>query len=298
MSDPVNLSRTQPQFPIYIPSKGRWESRLTVKALDSMGVPYYVIVEDQEYNNYAAVIDKKKIIVLDRAYQREYETFDDFGDTKIYGGGPARNMGWDHAIANGFEWHWTMDDNIHHFQRLNRNLKIRVGDGTVIRCMEDFVLRYRNIGMAGPQYDYFAPRKKKWPAFVTNTRIYSCNFIRCSLPFRWRGRMNEDTDLSLQVLKANWCTVQFNAFLQKKITTQVVKGGNTEQYKRDGTLFKSTWLVERHPDVTRMMHRFGRAHHYVDYRQFRKNKLVLRDDVEIVDGVDDYGMRVVQHAEA
>lgn len=278
-----------PQFPVYIPSKGRAESRLTVKALERIGVPFFVVVEESEFETYAAVLDRSKLLVLDPSYQRSYETFDDFGDARIYGGGPARNMAWDHAIANGHEWHWVIDDNIRYFVRLNRNLKVPVGDGTIFRCMEDFCLRYQNVAMAGPNYWMFAPRKSKQKPYTLNTRIYSCNLIRNDIPFRWRGRMNEDTDLSLRILKAGWCTILFNAFLQDKMTTQHVRGGNTEQYKADGTFFKSKWLVDRHPDVARIVHRFGRVHHYVDYGQF-KNQLVRREGVGIERGVNNYGM--------
>ncbi len=79
---------------------------------------------------------------------------------------------------------------------------------------KDFVLRYENIAMAGPNYFMFAPRKRKHPPFSLNTRIYSCNLIRNDLPFRWRARYNEDTDLSLRMLKAGWCTVLFYVFLK------------------------------------------------------------------------------------
>ena len=40
--------RTVPDFPVYIVSKGRWESRHTALALDALGVRYHVIVEADE----------------------------------------------------------------------------------------------------------------------------------------------------------------------------------------------------------------------------------------------------------
>ena len=57
------------QFPIYIPSQGRAETRLTIKALEEMGVLYKVVVEEQEYSSYANVVQKKNILVLDKTYQ-------------------------------------------------------------------------------------------------------------------------------------------------------------------------------------------------------------------------------------
>lgn len=284
-----------PQFPVYIVSKGRWESRLTAKALVAMRVPFFIVVEEQEADAYRAVIDPASVLVLDPEYQRRYDTCDALGSTKSKGPGPARNFVWDHSISLGAAWHWVMDDNINRFYRFNHNLKVPVADGTCFRVMEDFVLRYRNVAMAGPQYFMFVVRKSKLPPFVTNTRIYSCNLIRNDSGFRWRGRYNEDTDLSLRMLKAKWCTVQFNAFLQEKLTTQTLGGGNTaEFYAQEGTVAKSRMIRDLHPDVARTVMRFGRPHHFVDYKRFRSTKLARRPEVAVREGVDDYGMKLLQ----
>lgn len=283
----------QPNFPLYIVSKGRWQSRYTVRSLEFMQVPFTIVVEEQEAEHYAAVIDRSRILVLDPAFQRDYETCDDVGDAKSKGPGPARNFVWQHSLAAGHSWHWVLDDNIAHFYRLNRNTKVLCGDGTPFRVIEDFVLRYTNIAMAGMNYESFAPRKKAMPAFVLNTRIYSCNLIRNDLQLRWRARYNEDTDLSLRMLKAGWCTMQSNAFLQKKLATQLVAGGNTSEfYIKEGTLPKSRMLVSLHPDVTTLTFRFGRPHHLVDYSRFRSNKLIRRADVAVAQEVNEYGMQL------
>ena len=42
-----------PKYPIYIISKGRAESRLTSKALERLKVPYRIVIEPQEYDEYA-----------------------------------------------------------------------------------------------------------------------------------------------------------------------------------------------------------------------------------------------------
>jgi hypothetical protein len=180
------------------------------------------------------------------------------------------------------------------FFRFNKNLKVPVSDGTIFKCMEDFVLRYSNVDMAGPNYFMFASRKNKAPPFKLNTRIYSCNLIKNSIPFRWRARYNEDTDLSLRILKSGKCTILFNAFLQDKETTQIMRGGNTyEFYANEGTLAKSQMLVRLHPDVARLVWRWGRPHHYVDYSGFKKNGLIRKPGLEIHSEVDNYGMQLV-----
>lgn len=284
----------QPRFPLYIPSKGRWDSRLTVKSLEAMGVPYTVVIEAQEYASYAAVIAKSSLLVLDKTYQDQYDTCDTLDEDYPKGSGPARNFIWDHAASRGAAWHWIMDDNIRWFYRLSQHRKHRVLSGVVFRCMEDFVLRYTNVAQAGPNYQYFAKQKQKLPPFVLNTRLYSCILQRTDMPYRWRGRYNEDADLSLRLLKAGWCTVQFNAFLQGKTPTQQMRGGNTDAfYAHEGTLRKSQLLRALHPDVTRLVWKFGRWHHQVDYRRFRANRLQRVPGVEFSDSSNEYGMQLV-----
>jgi hypothetical protein len=268
-----------PRWPVYVISKGRWESRLTATHLDRIGVPYRIVVEPQEADAYEAVLPGRTLVL----------PFSNLGQGSI----PARNFVWEHAIAAGSSWHWILDDNIRGFYRLNRNLKTPVASGTIFYAAEEFVNRYENVGQAGFNYFMFAPRKEKVPPFYLNTRIYSCILIRNDLEFRWRGRYNEDTDLSLRILKAGWATVLFNAFLAFKETTMTMKGGNSDElYVEDGRLKMAQSLVDQHPDVTRIIERWGRPQHLVDYRPFRFNELRRRPDVEVPAGVDNFGMRL------
>lgn len=285
----------KPNYPIYIVSKGRWESRLTAKSLEQMDVPYYIIVEQQEYDLYAAVIDPAKILVLPTKYLDEYDTFDDLGSTKSRGPGAARNFAWDHSISLGAKWHWVMDDNISGFCRLNRNEQYVAKTGSIFKAAEDFVDRYKNVAQAGLEYRFFSGGKRRYkPPFRLNTRIYSCILNRNDVPFRWRGRYNEDTDLSLRMLKAGWATVLFHCFTQNKAATQTVKGGNhTDFYEKEGTLPKSEMLVKMHPDLSKLVERWGRWHHEVDYSPFKNIPLIRKDNLVIPSGINEYGMKLV-----
>lgn len=281
-----------PDHPIYIVSKGRWDSRLTSRSLEAMGVPYFITVEKSEYGNYAEFIDKKKILVLPQSFLDEYETLDDLGNTKSKGPGAARNFCWHHAIQSGAKWHWVLDDNINGFVRLNRNERIKVQSGTIFKAAEDFVDRYNNVAQAGFEYRFFAGggRREKAP-YRTNTRVYSCILIRNDIPFRWRGRYNEDTILSLDILTAEWATILFQAFLQNKAATQTVKGGNSKDfYDHEGTTSKSKMLVDTYPQYSRLAYRYGRDHHHVDYSSFQATKLIRKTGIDIQQGVNNYGM--------
>jgi hypothetical protein len=281
------------KYPIYIVSKNRWENRLTSKALEKMNQPYYIVVEQSQYDNYAAVINPKKILILPHKYLEDYDACDDLGFTKGKGPGAARNFCWDHSISNGFAWHWVMDDNINDFYRMNLNMKVRVCSGTIFRCAEDFVERYENVGIAGLNYHGFCKQTDAVPPFIINTRIYSCLLIRNDIPYRWRGRYNEDTDLCLRALKDGWVTVQFNAFLAEKVATQRMKGGNTaEFYAKEGTMPKSKMLEDLHPDCSKVVWKFNRWHHHVDYKRF-KTKLKRKEGIIIPDVINNFGMKLI-----
>ena len=283
-----------PEYPIYIVSKGRWDTRLTSKALEKANIPYYIIIEKQEYQDYANVIDPKKILILPTEYQDKYDTCDDLGSSKSKGPGPARNYAWEHSIALGAKWHWVMDDNIKVFNRLNRNKMVQVTSGAIFKASEDFVNRYENVAISGFNYDFFVQSKQQHPPYILNTRIYSCLLIRNDIPYRWRGRYNEDTDLSLRALKDKFCTIQFNTFLQEKAQTQTIKGGNTQEfYEKEGTLPKSKMLEDLHPDVAKVVWKFNRWHHHVDYRSFKKNRLIKKQGLVVPDVVNNYGMKLI-----
>lgn len=273
-----------PRYPVYVISKGRWQSRLTSKALELMLVPYHIVIEPQEFDQYAEVVDPEKIYTL---------PFGNLGQGSI----PARNWVWEHSQSIGAERHWILDDNIRGFFRYNRNLKIPVMAGNIFYAAEDLVDRYANVAIAGFNYDYLVKRKRwaKNPPITFNTRIYSCILIQNDIPYRWRGRYNEDTDLSIRALKDGWCTALFNAFLAGKTATMTMKGGNTDQlYAGDGRLEMAKSLQRQHPDIVKVVHKWGRWQHSVSYGGFKKNKLIKREGVTIPNGVNNFGMEYVE----
>tara|TARA_Y100000294_G_C8450542_1_gene294517 strand:- start:21 stop:833 length:813 start_codon:yes stop_codon:yes gene_type:complete len=255
-----------------------------------MGVPFYMVVEAHEKDEYLNIVDDGQILILPQKYLDDYDTFW-IDDDARKGPGAARNFVWDHSIENGYEWHWVMDDNLESFERLNDNMKVKCTDGTPLYVCEDYVLRYTNIAQAGLNYAIFCPASDSRPPVKINTRIYSCLLIRNDVPYRWRGRYNEDTDLSLRMMKDGWCTVQFNQFLIGKRATQSMRGGNSaEFYDEEGTKNKSQMLADMHPDVARVIWKWNRWHHHVDYKPFKKNILIKKKNLDIKKGINNYGL--------
>lgn len=288
------LEQNYPKYPIYIISKTRWEIRLTSDSLIEMGIKHYMIVEQSQLEMYKAHVNPEwvTLLVLPQSYLDNYDVCDDFGSSKSKGPGAARNFAWDHSISLGAKRHWVMDDNQKRFFRTNSDKRYYAMSASIFRAMEDHSDRYANVYISGPHYRFFVIPDENRPPFVQNCRIYSCLLILNDIPYRWRGRYNEDTDLSLRVLKDGHCTIQYNAFSTGKIVTQAIAGGNTaEFYAKEGTLPKSEMLERLHPDVAKVKWMNNRWHHYVDYSHYRGNRLIPVEN-PYYNSDSEYGMKL------
>ncbi len=289
----------QPEYPVFIPTKGRWESRLTIRSFENIGIPFRAVVEPQEYDDYAKVVGPENLLTLP------------FSNRGLVA---ARNWIWDYARDSGAERFWTFDDNIGcplreqgmtALFRFNKNLKVPCGDGTPLRVIEQFAERYENLPIAGMSYFMFAKRKFLIPPFIPNTRVYSNMLIETNFrdphgkPYRNEGFYNDDTDLCLRILKDGFCTALFNAFLIFKQTTMTVSGGMTPHYQQtgqeiedDGRYKMAKELRDKHPDVVKITRKWNRWQHHVDYSQFRKNKLIRKPGIVVPEGVNNFGMEL------
>ena len=304
----------QSRYPIYIISKGRADSRLTVKSLDAMGAMYRVVIEESEYDDYAAVINPNKLLVLPEGFRENPKWARRCENTGLLGGSiPVRNWVWEHSIAEGHKRHWILDDNIWHFYRAHNNRKTKVLTPTPFRVCEDFTDRYTDVKMSGMNYAALAPAYSKRPPYYHNTRVYSCillaNDVYENGELYWRGKYNEDTDLSLRLMKAGYHTYLFNAFVCGKCATLTMEGGNTKEvygidqvgtkYDRTGSDFDhrrafAESLHAQHPGEVRITQKFGRWHHHIDYRVFQNKKPTKKPGLNIPKGGNNYGMKLVK----
>jgi hypothetical protein len=274
------------RYPVYVISKGRADCCLTARFLTKDRVPFRLVVEPQERDAYAKEFGEEVLLVT---------PFSNLGQGSI----PVRNWVKDHATAAGHERHWILDDNILGIWRRWNARKIPCEAGVAFRVVEDFADRYENVAIAGLNYYMFSVNKTKQPPFALNVHVYSCLLIQNSIPHRWRGRYNEDTDLCLQVLADGWCTVLFNAFLVWKMTTMTMKGGNTaELYKGDGRLKMARSLERMWPGVVETKRRFGRPQHVIKktWRHFDtqlKRKPGI-DFAALAAAPNEYGMKLNQ----
>jgi len=270
------------RYPIYIPTKGRSESRKTIKALEKMNVPYRIVIEKQEFDDYVKYVKEKNILILPFSKPNE--------NSQLV---MSRNWIKQHSISEGYKRHWQLDDNIKAFYRMNNSVRNPVLTGAIFRCVEDFSDRYKNIGMAGLNYmNYAIPDGR--PPYQLNSRVYSMSLVNNELDYNWRGIYNDDTDICLRMLKDGYCTVNFNAFSGDKDATMVTKGGNTPIYTNgDNRKEFAESLQRQHPDIVEVVWRYERWHHKVNYKPFKKNRLIRVDNYNelVKQGIDNFGMK-------
>ena len=275
-----------PAYPIYVVSKGRAGTGQTIPRLAAMGVDYRIIVEPAEFDAYATIYGRGCLIPVDEGERRAYDPLDGRGDDLPLGSGPARNTAWAHAESEGAARHWVLDDNIHawgvYVPRGGGNRKRVVADGSAFAMLERFADRYRNVALSAHQYAYFvghSDRGRVTP-IVWNTRVMSSILVKTSLRPRWQGRYNEDVILSIEALRRGWATVtHYNVFADKQARSPNAgggqAGGNTDTVYADGErseVAKAMLLKRRYPDMVKLVRRYGRPHHTVDFGRLRLNR--------------------------
>ena len=222
------------KYPIYIPSKGRWENNLTAPLLDSYKIPYLLVVEENDYPNYLKHFNKKNILMMKGS---------DFGCVSH-----ARNFIKDHAHKSGHKYHWAIDDDIAKMFYQSAGKTISEDVNYVLGSVEKFISNYKNIAAASLSADAFGRLATK--PFVINNLPYTISIIRSDLPYRYSSGVVEDLDFAFQCLMSGyWTTVRFNAFLFSWKGTGTRKGGYTEIDQNQGRLKRQQALISKWPQL-------------------------------------------------
>jgi len=227
---------------IYIPSKGRADICQTAKLLDLYDIPYTLVVEPQDVHDYCKHNNADMLKI----------------DKNDMGIAYARNFIKKYSTAMGEKYHWQIDDNISSFKRRIDKKNVKDDPLVCLSGVENYVDKYKNIGAAGLKHVLFAWSAKDAKAF--NSQVYSCVLFNNALDLWWRDELIEDTDYSLQILFANYCTVIFNRLIIDKATTMKMKGGNTEiSHGGDGRRKRSENLQKQWPGIFKLTEQYGRV---------------------------------------
>jgi hypothetical protein len=259
------------KYPIFIISKGRFRKRVgnryiyeppkTAKYLESCNIDYRIVVEKQEYDDYCISIDKDKVMIL----PDEYMNLDQ-------GSIPVRNFVHHYNLQEGSYAYWLLDDNIKSYVYNDNDERYMIRDGFMFAVNENILNNYENLYLTGHQYKMFVvPRQNTTKIVSTHTRVYSSILIRTDIPTLnesndiWRGKYNEDTDLSLRILKLGLPTLITNNIVADKEETGA-PGGNHQIYLQDNNasgVLKSQALLEHHSDVVDIIKNYNRTHHKI-----------------------------------
>jgi len=271
----------KPRYPIYVPSKNRSDVCFTAKFFIEDGVDFKLVIEPAQVESYLKYFDEKYLLVL-----------------------PENNKGltyarlWirEHSTRAGFKRHWQFDDNIRWMYHFTKGMRIRCNSSIGISLMEDFTDRYTNIGISGSNYEMFVLPDTPKPYYL-NCHVYSATLINNEMPFNWRLQYNHDVDICLQVVTGGWCTVSFNTFPVKKMRTDTVKGGNTDNHLESDVkrLNNAKILARTWPDYVRVVWKFNRWHFAIkdNWRCF-KQPLIKRDDIDWNNIPKDFDFRLIK----
>jgi len=317
-------AKTTPRYPIYIVSRGRAHSRLTAKTLLAMKVPYYLVVERSEYETYATVENPRRILVISDTNPKEPTgpgRARNFCRDHSWRKGFARHWVLDDNISGFYRLHRNKRIQV------GDGAIFLAAEDFVDRYENVFVagFQYRHFCASKAKYPPYVKNTRIYSCLlIDNTKLFQWKHgkkrrddevpvvigAKRRAPmgkyFLWRERGNEDTILSLDAMENGYATIQFNAFLQGKAGTQTLKGGNTEvyyavedaewksdeqeKYNEVGTIRKSLILQKFYPKVAKVVYRFKRPHHHVDYSKYQQIPLRLKKNTVVPTMPNEYGM--------
>lgn len=220
-------------YPVYVLSKGRARTCTTPGMLAEAGIPFRMVVESQEADEYAARFGWECLIIA---------PFQNVG-TPV----PARNLIREYAIAGGTRYYWQVDDDVTGFCRVVGDKRERCGVREAMGAIEAFADRYENIGLISPTGANWFPAKV--PAYRPNAATYIVVLTRVGLPCKYRGVYGDDTDYALQVLSSGWCSVAVEEYKFYAAAIMSLAGGLTEGYKAGGQEERVRELMRRWPGI-------------------------------------------------
>jgi len=271
----LDRSITEPIYPIYVITYGRYKERPhTSKCLCDMKQKHYLVCEKKEYDKYLKYVNTYTTILV------MSDKYDDIkygknGEEPVMSSTCVRNFVWEHSRNNGDRRHWILDDNIKRFCRWNKMNLFTCVSPMCFRSCEIMTDRLKDCLMSGLSYKSMCPQSDtNHTPVIFNTHVYSCILLSNEKHEEcyWRGRYNEDADLSIRILKTGRPTIKLNTFLCDKLTTGSCKGGNEEIYSNglvksmeEGMKKKYEYIYNLHPQ-------------YIGVRPLKRN--VIHHDIK------------------
>lgn len=260
---------------VYIISKGRPGCK-TAETLTKLGYPgqWFIVcgTNDDALDEYRENWGEHVLVFDWRDEITRTDTLDNFGfETMPSGAVPVRNATRAISEARGELRHWQLDDDYDSFWRVNAECtkNERIKDGAVL---EAEMLKIAEFGYkAGLQNAGFQLSSEAYPdkAKCFGSRVFNAHNLPSTpdLFTVWRGRMNDDLINAIETYRRGGYEMSLKFLSLHPMPTQSEDGGMTDIYKAEGTVRKSAYPVLVAPSATKLVIRFGRYHHKVNWRK-------------------------------
>jgi hypothetical protein len=230
-------------YPIYIPTKGRPDKCHTAQNFQKHQIPFKLVVEPQDLESYKEHYPDFYLVSLDKNDQ---------------GIAYARNFIKKLSQSNKDTYHWQIDDNIRHVKEQIDGKYISIDPAIGFEKIQSHVEQFTNIGAAGMSHLAFAFSKEE--DIQINQQVYSCVLFKNDNTLEWRKDCVEDTDYSVQLLMAGFCTLLFTRIGIDKVHSLSMSGGNTDsEYAGDGRYQRAKGLQRNWPGMFNIVYAFGKV---------------------------------------
>lgn len=265
--DPLNT--------VYIISKGR-PNCTTAQTLEKIGFPgeWFIVCgnNDETLPEYRKKWGERVLVFDWHEEVKHSDLLDNFGVEKMGSGAvPVRNATRALSEARGEKRHWQFDDDYVNFyakSKVDGKQKDRALQGVEfferLSMLSDFA-RSACLGNVG-----FAVKAESRPdtVFKFRKRVFNAHNMPSNAEsfMRWRGRMNDDLVNALESWRMGKIELSLLFMYIDMRDTQAESGGNTEIYQAHGTVRKAAYAILIDPLNVKLVVKYGRYHHRVNWR--------------------------------
>lgn len=272
------MSKRKRKFGVLIVSGGRAGRVKTLSALDRAGYRgrWWIVCDDEDATlpQYQTEHPGRIVVFNKEKYRQQTDEMDNFGPGKVvvY----ARNACWDIAESLGLTHFLVLDDDYTSFRfRFGSDgafgsWNISDFDGLcslVLDYLDDAGFTSLAFAQGG---DFIGGGKSsKLPNRISWRKVMNSFFCRTDKPFRFMGRINEDTNAYTSLGNRGELFFTLLPVCLTQTQTQSNPGGLTEAYLESGTYVKSFYTVMLAPScckVSSMGDGHYRLHHNIKWR--------------------------------
>lgn len=205
--------------PILIASKGRPLNSPTIKNLVAEKIKPTVFLELSDVDGYEAAYGSDiTIFILEKSNQ---------------GIGYVRQTILDTARRHGYQYYWTLDDDITRMYEIINHVSTKNGFGHCLSASEELLKTIKNLAVGGMEYNQFAWAASKRFAFNGYCEVATfVNVKNCKVNYRPKVNLKEDRDFVLQSLALGYVSARTSQYAFAAPKNGSNKGGLFDEYKR------------------------------------------------------------------